>query len=761
MSQPLNQLYEFGTYRLDGAERVLWRGDELIVLPPKVFDTLWMLVRKEGRVVTKSELMAAVWADAFVEESNLSQNIYTLRRTLGVDEEGRQFIETVPRRGYRFAVPVKLLGQSAGVAAKQVEADVAAMTTADGVESLGTDSKTLPVPQSAGDSEEREPAAIPVAEPEADTFPSRSGLRYTAYAGVGVLLLAALVLGVFQFVIRPGRKSQPPVAPIEQLRLQRLTDSGDVDSPTISPDRELLAYVRLGEEEESVWVKQIATGTLFQTLPPSRKGYRSLAFSLDGKYLFFRDGPNPGTIYQSPRYGGTPRKVADNVWSDFSVSPDGKQVAFIRREVTRDIRFLTLSNTDGSGERELITNETKLAYRSNAPAWSPDGARVVVATGSGRLLAISAATGEETELKAPRWRAIFNTLWMPDGQHLIVSAREGNETVSQLWMIGYPDGDFRRLTNDLESYLWVSISSDGRQLVARQRKIVQHLSLVSGDGKKARQLTFGERGLDGQGGLVWTPDGRIVFSSFADNVTDLHVMKPDGTNRVQLTTNVGKDNAYPAVSNDGRYIVFESNRTGARQIWRMDIDGRNQKQLTFSEDQRERSQDAALSPDGAQVYFIKYGQGAGTIWKVPIDGGTPVPVSQLPDAATETLLSISPDGKWLAYQHASVQSEARNEEKTMRIRLLPTHSGVDPKLFDLPIRRPIIQWSADSASFFYAAGTVNSSSLWQQRLDGGKPQKLLDFPDRVFNFAWSPDRKNLVVSSGQEIGDAILITNLP
>src|SRR6185295_4853497 len=112
MSQSPNHLYEFGPYRLDLSERVLWRGEDLLVLPPKVFDTLCMLVKREGTVVSKSELMEAIWADAFVEESNLSQNIYTLRRTLGVDQEGRQFIETVPRRGYRFAVPVRLLSEA-------------------------------------------------------------------------------------------------------------------------------------------------------------------------------------------------------------------------------------------------------------------------------------------------------------------------------------------------------------------------------------------------------------------------------------------------------------------------------------------------------------------------------------------------------------------------------------------------------------------------------------------------------------------------
>src|SRR5262245_63887384 len=130
MSQSATKLYEFGEFRLDATDRVLWRGEEMIALPPKVFDTLWMLVKEGGRVVSKSELMEAIWADAIVEESNLSQNIYMLRRTLGVDEQGRQFIETIPRRGYRFAVPVKLLEEvsNGGVSANDSPASAAIQT---------------------------------------------------------------------------------------------------------------------------------------------------------------------------------------------------------------------------------------------------------------------------------------------------------------------------------------------------------------------------------------------------------------------------------------------------------------------------------------------------------------------------------------------------------------------------------------------------------------------------------------------------------
>jgi Tol biopolymer transport system component len=242
-------------------------------------------------------------------------------------------------------------------------------------------------------------------------------------------------------------------------------------------------------------------------------------------------------------------------------------------------------------------------------------------------------------------------------------------------------------------------------------------------------------------------------------------MNPDGSNRVQLTSNAGRDNIHPAVSNDGRHIVFSSNRTESMQIWRMDIDGRNQKQLTFgagqkNSGQKDIAQHPALSPDGREVFFIKHGTAPAAIWKVSIEGGTPVPVSRLTKATAEGFLSVSPDGKWLAYLHVSTDQKP-GEEHTRRIGILPADGAAEPKLFEVDARRPITQWAPDGASFDYAAGIFNSSSLWRQPVGSGEPQKLCDFPDRVFNFAWSRDRKYLAVSLGKIHGDALLITNLP
>ena len=102
MSNEINNLYEFGEFRLDTKERVLIHENETIILAPKVFDTLEVLIKSDGKIVSKDDLMNEIWADSFVEEGNLTQNIYVLRQTLG-----KEFIETIPRRGYRFAADVK------------------------------------------------------------------------------------------------------------------------------------------------------------------------------------------------------------------------------------------------------------------------------------------------------------------------------------------------------------------------------------------------------------------------------------------------------------------------------------------------------------------------------------------------------------------------------------------------------------------------------------------------------------------------------
>ncbi|HZT57851.1 MAG TPA: winged helix-turn-helix domain-containing protein [Pyrinomonadaceae bacterium] len=106
MSKRLHHFYEFGPFRLDLNEYLLLQDDEPVPLPPKVFETLMILVERSGRVVSKEEMIETLWPDRYVEESNLTQNIFMLRKALGEGQKS-QYIETVPKRGYRFVAPVK------------------------------------------------------------------------------------------------------------------------------------------------------------------------------------------------------------------------------------------------------------------------------------------------------------------------------------------------------------------------------------------------------------------------------------------------------------------------------------------------------------------------------------------------------------------------------------------------------------------------------------------------------------------------------
>src|SRR5260370_575358 len=120
MSDSRVEVYEFGPFRLDKADGLLYHGDEQVLLAPKAFDTLSVLVENGGRLVCKDHLMSYVWRDSFVDDTNLTQNISIVRKALGQQSDGRPYIETISKRGYRFIAKVRRAGAS-GAGLAQVE----------------------------------------------------------------------------------------------------------------------------------------------------------------------------------------------------------------------------------------------------------------------------------------------------------------------------------------------------------------------------------------------------------------------------------------------------------------------------------------------------------------------------------------------------------------------------------------------------------------------------------------------------------------
>jgi len=259
-----------------------------------------------------------------------------------------------------------------------------------------------------------------------------------------------------------------------------------------------------------------------------------------------------------------------------------------------------------------------------------------------------------------------------------------------------------------------------------------------------KQLTTGK--LDGDRGVTWTPDGRIVYSSIAGGNVDLWIMNADGTNQKQLTSDAAMDYS-PYVSPDGRYIFFGSMRGPMPSVWRMDIDGNNLKQVT---DQEDYLQD--LTPDGKWVIYSSWRTTKQSLWRVSIDGGQPEQISNLFISNAR----VSPDGKFLACKY-------RDEDPNSPIRLiiLPIEGGTPLKSFDLlPTTNGSPEWSPDGKSVTIGDSRTGTLNLWSFPLDGGPMKQLTDFkPDEFIGRELSVDHKSMVIARGRITSDVVLISD--
>lgn len=591
-----------------------------------------------------------------------------------------------------------------------------------------------------------------------------SGVKQHGKA-VGIALALLLLVGTAAVIGWYKFAGKTRVEAFSSIKFTRLTNNGRVGnsvmdgSTSISPDGRYVVFSLNDAGKISLWVRQISTNSNVQIVPPAEGGNNGTTISRDGEFVYYVwiDENDPdGAIYQVPILGGTPRKILSRARSPVTFSPDGQRFAFVRDPIGQG-ESLVVANADGSGERTLVTRKGNDWFTSAGPAWSPDGKTIACAGGSDTggthltVLGVDADTGATKPLTGQKWSGNVNRIvWMNDGSGLITLAQPEFQASggTQLWFISYPQGLARRITNDVNNYGRVSLglAADDRTLVTAQSDPAMQIWTMGFDEpvSGAKQISNGK--VDGMGGLVWSPDGEIVYVTNAGDKPELWQMNADGSDNRQLTSD-GYSKTGPTVSPDGKFIFFTSIRAGIPHIWRINSDGSNPKQITSGDF---ADFDVTCAPDGQWITFVSLRSGTACLWKVGLDGGEPVQMTYKPSLRA----FFSPDGTSLACGYF-VEGAA----KPYKLAIMTMAGGEPSKLLDLPQRAPGgVSWAPDGRAIVYSLTQKNVTNLWSQPLDGGKPTQITNFTtERIWDLAISADGKRIALSRGHSTIDVVLI----
>ena len=765
MSEPNYCIYEFGPFRLDAQRRMLLRDGEPVKLFPKEFDTLLALVERVGEVLDKNELMQRVWGETVVEESNLSSNISHLRKLLGESRSQHDYIVTIPGRGYRFVANVKQTSQESGLRRfTPPQIDYPAQETAAQHQA---DSDSEQVDQTT-------PLLLAektlVGEPANDRILRRLNPRLFAIA---TLIVALTSLGVYGFLTFWNFKNLQGI-PFREVKMTRLTNSGRATRAVISPDGRYVAHVMEDAGGQSLWVRQVATSSNIQIVPPFQGTYKGLTFSPDGNHVYCVkwEGDKAGTeLLQVPVLGGPAKKLPVVSNTAVGFSPDGKRFAFVVNSRSSDgmqgETLLKIADADGSQPR-VLAKRTQPDFFSmySSPAWSPDGGTIACAVEVSdahgrfmRLIEISVRDGAERLISSRRWESIAQLAWLVDGSGLVLIGSVQPSTPEQVWRLSSADGGTTKITNDLNEYSGVGLTADSSVLVTVQTNAVSsiwvasredgNLSLAQGLGKYTLDEARATQIASEVGELweiSWTPDGQIVYRSQGSGSPNIRMTRPDGSGQKQLAIDARVSRSV-SVSPDGRYLVFASDRKGTFHIWRSNLDGSDIKQLTSGLGEVHPH----CSPDGRWVIYQQgYGWVKSTLWKVPLQGGESLQLTE------EKSLRpfVAPDGERVAYYYM--------DEQAWRIGVRSFVGGRPVKSFALSptVVERVVRWTPDMQAVAYIDSTGGVDNIWAQPLDGSLPVRLTNFKaGKILAFEWSRDGRLLAIARLSVTSDVILISD--
>ena len=656
------QSWRFGIFEVDIRNSELRRGGTLVKLREQSFRILVLLLERAGDIVTREELRQGLWpSDTYVDfDHSLNSAIMKLRDALGDSADKPLYIETIPKRGYRFVAPVSVPLAAANAIATPASDSV---STARIIET------------------DRFPPAPPDTSPPPMRLPSRR--QHGRAFAIGSFVLGAVVLaavGTMGWIRARRASSRDFHAASAELSISPVTTApGDAISPALSPDGREIAFLwnDRARKRYDVYVQLIGSDTPLQ-LTYSKGGLPGPpAWSPDGREVVFSrcDGKNDG-VFVVPALGGPERQLTSVgclytlpgpvVWlSDgqrllivdrcsgagpfdvvlfslatgtkqcltkyaspgltdggfgFALSPDGKTIAFIRTTASLVGDIYTVRLSDGKLQRLTIASKLGCTLLSKFGCtglmWTPDNKFIVFLSAHTTLPSlwrVSVNGGPiERETTYPAIGAISK-----DGRRFVYSEITGEE-VPAVWRADLAAAGGRLLANrKLISTQYPETdaqpSADGTQLVWMSiRTGSEEIWSGSATGENPSQLTRLNRY---SGTPRWSPDGKwIVFDTYQEKNAQIFVVDAEGRNLHPITAGA-YDNVVPSWSRDGKSIYFVSKRTGNWEVWKRSLDGGAESQMT-----KHGGFNPFESYDGQSIYFSKFDQAG--IWSIPAKGGT-------------------------------------------------------------------------------------------------------------------------------------------
>jgi len=706
------RLIRFGTFEVDIVPGELRKSGVKLKLTGQPFQVLAVLLERPGEVVTREELQKRLWPDTFVDvDHNLNTAINKIREVLGDSAESPRFVETLPRRGYRFIAAVE--GKHATV-----------------------------VYSDAG--------AAPVAR--------LWWRRPTSIGFVLFVFLAATSLFIFQRVRRTSSTS------VSQRTLTRLTfDDGLQIGGTWSPDGRFVAYSANRGGKFNIWVQQISGGDPIQITKGPGPNWQP-EWSPDGKYIAYRSEENESGVYIVPALGGAglQRKLSSFGYEPHW-SPDSSQLLFQTSEFGLPAKFYLVS-LDGSPPNEVLKEVTDKNYAS-AAAWYPDGKRITIVVWdseqgpvptfwTGPVVGGEAVKSEiapevikMAEVAAGRpsagWsgRGSPKFSWEPSGKALYFERTF--RAATNIWRMSVDPQTLRatgieRLTTGQGSDTEVSLSPDGGRLAFTVESRQIRAWMFPFDAMRGRITGIG-RAVTSSGVAAWrttlSRDGSTL--AFCGRRTDKwqlwESLVSEGGEAPVVADDYTRD--MPAWSPDGTQLAYtrENSLTGERQVMVWSSHSRSEEAVTrwgrsypFVSD---------WSPDGKWLLVSKDDNTTGR------DEIVLLPVTARPhaDAVARKLTSnpdydlfqahSSPDGQWIVFEAAT--SRAHAPEFT--IYAMPATGGPWIRITEGKHLDTKPRWSPDGRKIYFLAEEGGFFNVWGIRFDPGKGAALGD-PFQVTSF---------------------------